>query len=60
LEDSLPPAKKTHDEVIAFGAATELVKKAKYLNGQLSKPFVCRFLSYFDVVRCIHADIMHE
>jgi hypothetical protein len=49
LVDSLPPARKTHDEVIESGAATELRKKAKYENGQLSIPFVTRHLSYYDL-----------
>jgi hypothetical protein len=60
LEDSDSFATKTHAEVIASGAATELRSRARFDNGQLKVPFVTRYLSYFDVVRCVHADIMHE
>jgi hypothetical protein len=59
-ENDLPPAKKTHAEVLEFGAESDLVPARRYKNGQLKTPFVCKYLPGFNVVDAVHADIMHQ
>jgi hypothetical protein len=62
-ENDTPPTKKKHDEILQFGAESEARQygaETHKKNGQHRIPFIAAMLRYFDLVRQIHVDIMHE